>query len=371
MKPVAADPLEEIRRQGADVAQDERLLAILDAMPIVVLVLNRRRQILYANAAAREGLGRRLDLLLGARPGEAFSCPHAREGAGCGTNEKCTVCGAARALACALGGRPGRDECRILTESGRALDYRVWTTPLRLRERELVLFAALDVGEEKRRTALESIFFHDALNMVGAVRGLAELLPGARPAEVRAYADDIARSARQLDEELSAQRDLAAAERGELIVEPAPCEPGPLLESLAAAYRAHDVGRRRAIEVSAGPGAPFVTSRVLLARVLGNLLKNALEAEPRGAVVSIGGARETDGRWVFWVRNPSVMPRDVQLQAFQRSFSTKDPSRGLGLYGAKLLTEAYLRGSLSFRSEPGRGTEFRVVLPACLGPAGR
>jgi CheY-like chemotaxis protein len=58
------------------------------------------------------------------------------------------------------------------------------------------------------------------------------------------------------------------------------------------------------------------------------------------------------------------MPRDVQLQVFQRSFSTKgEPGRGLGTFSVKLLTGRYLRGSVHFTSSAEHGTVFTVTLP--------
>jgi hypothetical protein len=58
------------------------------------------------------------------------------------------------------------------------------------------------------------------------------------------------------------------------------------------------------------------------------------------------------------------MPREVQLQIFQRSFSTKaDRGRGIGTYSVKLFVERYLKGTVGFVSaEPG-GTTFSVTLP--------
>ncbi len=65
----------------------------------------------------------------------------------------------------------------------------------------------------------------------------------------------------------------------------------------------------------------------------------------------------------FLVHNPAVMPEAVRAQVFQRSFSTTgDRNRGLGTYSVKLLVERYLGGRVSFRSEEGHGTTFRVTL---------
>jgi sensor histidine kinase regulating citrate/malate metabolism len=58
------------------------------------------------------------------------------------------------------------------------------------------------------------------------------------------------------------------------------------------------------------------------------------------------------------------MPREVQLQVFQRSFSTKARSgRGIGTYSIKLFVERYLKGTVGFTSDEPGGTTFTVTLP--------
>jgi sensor histidine kinase regulating citrate/malate metabolism len=52
------------------------------------------------------------------------------------------------------------------------------------------------------------------------------------------------------------------------------------------------------------------------------------------------------------VRSYPLIPKDVQLQLFQRSFSTKGMGRGWGTYSIRLLTERYLgAGLISFRTK--------------------
>jgi signal transduction histidine kinase len=106
---------------------------------------------------------------------------------------------------------------------------------------------------------------------------------------------------------------------------------------------------------------------VLLGRVIGNLLKNALEASAPGDQVTATCAAD-DHSVSFTIHNQTVMSPDVQLQLFQRSFSTKGPGRGLGTYSAKLLTERYLGGTVSFRSDAEHGTTFVVRYPLKRDP---
>jgi sensor histidine kinase regulating citrate/malate metabolism len=63
------------------------------------------------------------------------------------------------------------------------------------------------------------------------------------------------------------------------------------------------------------------------------------------------------------VRNPGWIPREIQLQLFQRSFSTKGQNRGLGTYSIKLLGEKYLNGEVGFASTQEKGTVFWLWLP--------
>ncbi len=69
------------------------------------------------------------------------------------------------------------------------------------------------------------------------------------------------------------------------------------------------------------------------------------------------------GALEFRIHNPAAIPDEVQLQVFQRSFSTKGTGRGLGTYSAKLITERYLKGRISFTSSTDEGTTFRVAFP--------
>lgn len=72
---------------------------------------------------------------------------------------------------------------------------------------------------------------------------------------------------------------------------------------------------------------------------------------------------ETRNCVIISVQNSQVMPYASQMQVFKKSFSTKDVNRGWGTYSIKLLTEKYLKGKASFRSNETEGTIFSVELP--------
>jgi signal transduction histidine kinase len=343
---------------------------ILDAVPDIVMILNQQRQIVFANKALLDLLGvERLDSASGLRPGEALGCAHTFQSVGgCGTTEFCRTCGAVQTIVSSLRGKETVGECRITREDGTALDLRVWGAPLTIDDEQFSVFSVQDITHEKRRQALERIFFHDILNTAGTVRGFAEILPDAQTGEQREITGHIYRLANLLIDEIKTQKELITAENRELVVHLDSVDAVELLQDVASQYANHEAASDRLIEID--PDAQpvvFITDQVLLKRVLENMVKNALEAVEPGETIRLS-CEVIEGNVAFSVHSPNFMPPDVQLQIFQRSFTTKGVGRGLGTYSMKLLSERYLKGTVSFTSSPAEGTTFRARYP--LRPIG-
>jgi signal transduction histidine kinase len=359
-------PAREVSAQAQQVAANSMLGILLNAMPQIVLILNAERQIIFANQALATFLGLGdLSTVYGLRVGEALDCIHAfEEKGGCGTTAFCTTCGMAKSVATAQRGLADIQECHILRRQDvEALEFRVHAYPFKAVGGNYTLYALTDISDENRRRALERIFFHDILNTAGGVRGAAELLADADPEEAALMRSIVSRLSRRLIDEIQAQRDLAAAESGDLDVRVEEFDVVELLRDIADLYLLHEVGRDREIVVEAPvPPVKMKTDSRLLGRVIGNLTKNALEASRPMETVTIG-CRVVDDEIEFTVNNPAVMPEEVKLQLFQRSFSTKGMGRGLGTYSVRLLTERYLAGRVWFVSEEDGGTTFYLRYP--------
>jgi signal transduction histidine kinase len=362
---------EESAAQHGTVAAHLLVVTLLDCFPESAMVLNKNRQIVLANDKLASLLGRSCESLIGMRPGEAIGCANASErSTGCGTTQFCRYCGAVNAiLNSQSSAKPQVEECRIQCASGgqaAALDLRVWATPLVVGDEQFTVFALHDTTDEKRRKVLERMFFHDVLNTAGGLSGLLEILPDLPPDEAKETGEQAHSLAEQLIEEIQSQRDLVAAEDGELAVASTQINANALLERMAALYRHHCVAQGRTISVGKRGWPVLLESDArLLARVLGNLIKNALEASKKGQTITVwteGG--ETPS---FFIHNQAVMPEAVQCQMFQRSFTTKiGDGHGIGTYSVKLLTEMYLRGTVEFRSTKAEGTTFIIRLPQRL-----
>jgi hypothetical protein len=141
-----------------------------------------------------------------------------------------------------------------------------------------------------------------------------------------------------------------------------PLKAGQVLDELRNQYLKHPAAENRSISIGQSWGGTIITDRHLLHRVLGNMVKNALEATSPGGTVTLSCIDDGDSV-AFIVNNPEVMPKEVQLQVFQRSFSTKgEAGRGIGTYSMKLFGERYLGGRVDFVSRSSEGTTFRLAL---------
>ena len=361
---------EDVRRQIGLWERQDVLALLPTAVPCALVVLNAQRQIVYANRQFRDLVHTNGHLLEieGQRPGEALRCVRAdNDSGGCGTTEFCSTCGAVAAILTTQTGEADVQECRITRrDTGDVLELRVWATPAEIKGEAFTVFAALDISNEKRRRALERIFLHDIHNVACGLKWCLEYLEKAGPERYEKAFDDISRLSRQLNDEIGAQRLLLTAESGELKLAPGEVDALVLLQNTIDLYTHHPVGQDRHLHLD--PRAEeisLVSDRVLLSRVLCNLTKNALEASPPGEIVTLSCARQRD-RVEFQVHNAGFMPRKVQLQVFQRSFSTKGAGRGLGTYSVRLLSEHYLQGRVSFTTSHTEGTTFRVAYPLVL-----
>lgn len=343
-----------------------------DFFPLPLLVLNAQRQVIFSNQAFSQLLDLKdVSDFLGQRPGEALQCAYAGvESGGCGTSEFCRECGALHAIlesmntdACAT------HDCQLLQAvdgGSHALDLRVHASPFCFKDSKFYVLTIKDISDEKRREAMERVFFHDILNSAGSAKSLVEILNEDIQGKLKEPMRLLEMSLYGLVEEIQTHKELRMAEKGDYPLSPMTIQSLEIVEGVANEFRSHQLASRRSIGlIPDSANAAVKVDYSLLRRVLVNMLKNALEATPHGGSVAIG-CRSEGGYAVFEVRNDQVMPRSVQLQVFKRSFSTKGMGRGLGTYSIKMLTENFLGGKAEFESAEGIGTVFRIRLPRRL-----
>ncbi len=351
----------------------EYIKAVLNAIGQVAFILNRERQIVFSNQPLLDMLGvQDVSQVLGKRPGEIVSCIHAGAKNGCGTSAACAQCGAVNAiLECQRTGQTVTRECRIsVTRDGLpgSLDLRTTAAAIIVGDEPFYVVSLFDISDEKRRRALERLFFHDIINTASGIEGLSSFVVQSEydPESVRETLPIISRSSKHLLDEIVAQRELVLAESGDLKVHTEQVDARAALEETADFYRQLTVSSGKEIVIAPAGAGTFSTDPAILRRVLGNLLKNALEASAAGDTITLRATALPGGGVSFSVHNPAVMPDEVRHQVFQRSFSTKGKNRGLGTYSIRLLTQRYLGGSASFNSSKPEGTVFTISLPPVL-----
>jgi len=360
---------EQILKEYELVGSQKFFTEIFGAMTGIGAVIDKNRQIVYANNEFLSLLGlNTIDHILGKRPGEVISCIHStEEPAGCGTSRACAYCGAVNAILDSQ--RTGKKTMKetqissIVNGKHKSWDMNIISTPISFNGELFYVLILQDISDIKRRAALERIFFHDLLNSVGGLNGLLTVLKeGTSPEDTKELINLSEEASRNILDEILMQRDLHAAENGELELNINLTYSVELLDSAIGQIGFHNTLKdRRIIRDQNSADISFETDQALLQRVIINLLKNALEATEPGGTVRAGIDNTLD-KIIFWVKNDQVMTEDVKMKIFQRSFSTKGSGRGIGTYSIRLLTENYLRGGVSFFSNDTDGTIFSIEL---------
>ncbi|MFA6980193.1 MAG: ATP-binding protein [Ignavibacteriaceae bacterium] len=362
-------PDENIERDRKIIENNPTIMQLLEGFPDLALILNENRQLVAFNSKACAYVPEAIQTnVYGMRPGEAVDCIHAKEmPAGCGTSKFCVECGAVKAIVQTIDNKESAiEECRITRKKNdieESLDLRVHTSVININEKAFTLFSIKDIAGEKRRYTLERIFFHDILNTAGALDGLISLLPDSEGEELVDLETTLPKISTQLINEIIAQRQLLSAETGALVPEISVLSLNKILNEAGLLYTGHEVAKRKTISIKLiDTDVEFKSDKTLLVRSIGNLIKNALEASKAGDEVRVSA--DISPKEVFiHVWNSTVMPQNVQLQMFQRSFSTKAASgRGIGTYSVKLLVEQYLKGKISFTSDEESKTTFTITL---------
>ena len=274
------------------VAVDALLLEICDAIPDMVLVLDDQRQAIAANRHALAVLGKpkicssavvRGNLWVRRRrrvPGRVRNQPPLR---------------ALRRPS----GDPGLPalretssrEARILVcgATVAALDLLVTTSPATVGCRPLTVCILRDISDQKRLAILENLFFHDVLNTAGGsaawpgiLADTSRILSPDREMDCR---QGMARLSRRLIDEILHQRDLLAAERGVFEARMEQIDLTAMLREVCALYAEHPVARKRFLAPGGESVGTVRSDETILRRVVGNLVKNALEATAEGGTV--------------------------------------------------------------------------------------
>jgi signal transduction histidine kinase len=204
---------------------------------------------------------------------------------------------------------------------------------------------------------------HDLRSPLAAIRALAELLHG------RAAGDDAARRhlASIMDEAdrlADLASDLLRFAGGAPPLRRVPVLLGPFLERIVTPLRARLASSGVHLDAALDPAAAAALDAPRLARVLHNLVANALEAMPDGGTLSVACGRTGGEAWLRVADTGCGMSEEVRARLFEPFFTHgKENGTGLGLALARAIVEEH-GGRIQVDSAPGRGSGFRLSFDA-------
>lgn len=108
----------------------------------------------------------------------------------------------------------------------------------------------------------------------------------------------------------------------------------------------------------------ILADSTFISRIMYNLVNNAVQAMPKGGQLTIEAYRDKNKHdSVITVEDTGVgIPESLKNKLFTPMFTTKAKGQGFGLVVIKRMTEA-LGGTVTFKSQEGKGTKFIVRLP--------
>ena len=260
----------------------------------------------------------------------------------------------------------------MLYMSGRRLNaiYRS-SFELQFSNQELIDSLTQQTRASLRAVATKNRFLasaaHDLRQPVHALSLYADWL-ASEPEMARDISPRIMQSTRAINELFDSLFDLTRIDAGNYKVRLQNVDVQQLFAELTLQYEPIAAGKSLRMRTHARP-AVIWADPVVLRRILGNLLSNAIRHTQRGGILLALRQRTSDDTLVFEVWDTGVgIAREHQQAIFQEFFRVSqhqgtEDSLGLGLTIVSKL--ATLMGyQLALSSQPGRGSVFRIMLPA-------
>jgi len=255
---------------------------------------------------------------------------------------------------------------RELSEAGRDLARQVEERASELRQTERRARAAEELASV---ATLAAGLAHEIGTPMGVIRGHAELLERSVADErgrwrLRTIQEQIDRISRIIE----ALLDLARPHRPDF----RPTALADVLEGTLAFLGEKFRRRRIEVEQAFREVPPVLGDREKLQQVFLNLYLNAADAMREGGTLRVGLDADEPGQVRVRVADDGAgIPPEALPRIFEPFYTTKESGagNGLGLVVVKSIVGDH-GGTIGVTSEPGRGTEFQVLLPAAPSQPG-
>ena len=234
-------------------------------------------------------------------------------------------------------------------------------------------------SESARTQYREAMQFvtHEMKTPLTAIQGSSELmgryaLPEEKQKQMAATINsESKRLAQMIETFLNAER-LSA---GQMELKRERCEPAELLKRCVDRIRVIAERKEIGLHLQTLPAVTVEGDRELLEFAFYNLLSNAVKYSASGTEVTIAGAMEGSRVWVaVQDQGVGIAPKDAK-RVFEKFYRTRDAERsnekgtGIGLSIVDQIVRQH-GGTVTLRSELGRGSTFTVSLPMAAAQAG-
>jgi len=265
-------------------------------------------------------------------------------------------------------------ELTALCKNGSGIPVEVSLSPVELDEGLLIASAIRDVRErkklegklrEKERLAemgtIAAIFAHEVANPLTGISFNAQLIKNGLPTEYQSLINNLSTEIYRLESLLNQFRSFSRL--GDL--EFAPIEFTSPVESVVNMNGTywHDLGIHVVTEFARNLTLDGDEER--LHQVILNLTRNAIESMPDGGLLTLK-TYSIGEDIVFEVSDTGPgIPEGIDV--FELFTTSKAQGTGIGLYIVRQIVSAH-RGTVTYSTEQGRGTTFRVMLPKKPNP---
>ena len=245
-------------------------------------------------------------------------------------------------------------------------------------ESDGVVWTVRDISERARLERAKSEFVatasHELRSPLTSIKGFVELLhrsPEQMSARQREFVEIILKSTERLTELVNDLLDVARIEADRVEIRRRPIDVGEAARETAELMSPRIDEKHQQLSVRVAPTVPLAMGDPARVRqIIANLLTNAHLYTAEGGRIEV--AVESERAWVrLEVHDSGVGMTSEQLErVFDRFYRARDGAgastgTGLGLSIVKSLVELQ-DGRVEVETEPGRGTTFRVLLPAAV-----
>ena len=378
------------------------MMAIYDAMPLMICLVNPGHQVESINRTMAEFLAAPQALDTPLHPGGLLNCLNALDDSrGCGFGKSCQICPLRNAvLNTSATGQPCHqvetDMC--LTQNGlqRLVHLSISTALVRLEDQPKVLVCLEDITRPKQLEAqlrqaqkMEAIgqlaggVAHDFNNLLAVIRGHADLLLLDAEQNTAETNDGLREIVVTVERAAHLPRQLLAFNRKQVMQ----AQSFNLKEAIVNLTQmlTRIIGENIQLVCDYAPGPIFIQGDMgMMEQVLVNLVVNARDAMPHGGKVRLTTERvnleadyvmaHPEGRAGEFVclsvgdAGTGIAPEHLP-RIFEPFFTTKGPGKGTGL-GLAIVYGIIKQhqGWIEVKSQPGAGTRFDLFLPAIPAP---